>query len=99
MTDKQNKIALFRYGLISHVIHSEHQSRCFKELATKSYDVPYLGMKRFKPGTFKKWLLLFRKYGLDGLKPKPRVDKDTFKSINAELENIIKSFISDYQIV
>ena len=99
MTDKQNKIALFRYGLISHVIHSEHQSRCFRELASKSYDVPYLGIKKFKPGTFKKWLLLFRKYGLDGLKPKPRIDKGTFKSINAELENIIKSFISDYQVI
>lgn len=99
MNDKQNKIALFRYGLISHVIHSGHQSRCFKELAEKSYDVPYLGLKKFKPGTFKKWLLLFRKYGLDGLKPKPRTDKDTFKSISSELENVIKSFISDYQVV
>ena len=47
MNDKQNKIALFRYGLISHVIHSEHQSRCFKELAAKRYDVQYLELKTF----------------------------------------------------
>ncbi len=33
------------------------------------------------------------------MKPKPRFDKDTFKSITLELENIIKSVISDYQII
>ncbi len=99
MNDKANKIALFRYGLISHVIHSEHQAQSFRELASKSHNVPYLGIKKYKAGTFKKWLLLFRKYGLDGLKPKPRMDKDTFKSISTELENIIKSFISEYVVV
>jgi transposase InsO family protein len=43
--------------------------------------------------------MLYRKYGIEGLKPKPRFDKDTFKSINPELENIIKSVLSDYQVI
>jgi len=99
MNDKQEKIALFRYGIIAPVIHGSEQAEYFREMEKKSYEVPYQGLKKFKFATFKKWLLLYRKYGVEGLKPKPRNDKDSFKSINEELENIIKAVISDYRII
>jgi transposase InsO family protein len=44
-------------------------------------------------------LLAYRKYGIEGLKPKRRNDKGDFKCIRVELENIIKTVISDYQPV
>jgi hypothetical protein len=99
MNEKEEKIALFRYGIIAPVIHGNGQAEHFRTMALKHFDVPGMGIKKFKTATFKKWLLLYRKYGVEGLKPKPRFDKDTFKSINPELENIIKSVISDYTIV
>jgi len=99
MKDKQEKIALFRYGIIAPVIHGNNQGEYFRQMEVKHYDVPYQGQKKFKAATFKKWLVLYRKYGVDGLKPQPRIDKGCFKLINSELENIIKSVISDYRII
>src|SRR5205814_9716415 len=99
MKDKDEKIALFRYGIIAPVIHGNDQAKYFRTMEKKSYDVPCQGLKKFKAATFKKWLYLYRKYGIEGLKQKPRNDKGRFKLINTELENIIKSVISDYQII
>jgi putative transposase len=99
MSDKDEKVALFRYGIIAPVIHGSEQAEYFRAMEKKSYEVPYHGLKKFKFATFKKWLFLYRRYGIEGLKPKPRNDKDRFKSITAELENIIKAVIIDYRII
>ena len=99
MTEKEEKISLFRYGIIAPVIHGNEQIEYFREMEKKIYDVPFHGRKKYKVATFKKWLMWYRKYGITGLKPKPRFDKGSFKLIDAELENIIKSVISDYRIV
>lgn len=99
MKDKQEKIAIFRYGIISPVIHGNNQAEYFRQMELKHYDVPGQGLKKFKAATFKKWLHIYRKYGIEGLKQNPRKDKGCFKLINTELENIIKSVISDYRII
>lgn len=99
MKDKEEKIALFRYGIIAPVIHGNNQSEYFREMEQKKFEVPFNGPKKYSLSTFKKWLFAYRKYGIDGLKPKQRFDKNSFKLINEELENIIKGAISDYQPV
>jgi len=67
--DKKQKIAVFRFGIISPVIHGNYknQSRYFKEMARTEYDVPGIGRVKYKWRTFKRWLYRYRKYGFDGL--------------------------------
>ncbi len=82
MKDKQEKIAIFRFGIISPVIHGNNQAEYFRQMEVKHYDVPGQGLKKFKAATFKKWLHIYRKYGIEGLKQNPRKDKGVFKLIN-----------------
>ena len=44
LSEKQ-KIALFKYGIISPVLHdsSKNQTRYFKKMAEKTFDVPGVG--------------------------------------------------------
>ena len=71
------KIALFRFSIIAPVLHdsSMGQTRYFKEMAQKLFDVPVYGRKKFNWKTFKSWLRKYRIEGFDGLKPKIRADK------------------------
>lgn len=98
---KEDKIALFRYGIIAPVIHKEGigQNKYFKEMEQQVFDVPVIGVKKFKKGTFKSWLSAYRKYGIDGLKLKERSDKGRFKRINENIEKNIASVITNYNIV
>ena len=57
--DRRKKIALFKYGLIAPVLSGniDVQMEYFREAAKKEYDVPYLGMRKYKARTFKSWLV------------------------------------------
>jgi transposase InsO family protein len=93
--EKKTKIALFKYGLIAHVLHgnAKVKAKYFREISQKEYDVPYIGRKRFKPGTFKDWLRRYRKFGIDGLIPKERYDKGISRKIDANLAEEIKEAV------
>lgn len=69
----QQKVALFRYALIAPILNETHSQATAKEymasVCGKTYDVPYYGKREFSPDTLKTWLLYYRKYGIDGLKP------------------------------
>jgi transposase InsO family protein len=92
------KIALFRYGIIAPFLHnSTHgQTRHFKEMATKLWDVPSYGRKSFHWKTFKSWLRLYRIAGFDGLKPKIRADKGQARTIDETLKSIICQKLEQY---
>ena len=89
--DKKQEIAVFRFGIISPVIHGnrKNQSNYFKEMASREYDAPGIGKVKYKWKTFVKWLHLYRTYGLDGLLPETRLDKGKSRKINETLKNRI----------
>jgi putative transposase len=64
--DNKQMIAIFRFGIISPVIYGnqKNQAAYFKEMAYKEYDTPLGGKIKYKWRTFKRWLHLYRKYGL-----------------------------------
>lgn len=95
---KKKEIALFKYGLISPVLvgNVAVQMRYFREMAQKDHDVPYLGKKRYKAPTFKKWLKLYRRDGFDALVPKEREDKGQSRKINSQLAIDIKEAVASY---
>lgn len=86
------KIALFRYGIIAPVLHdsTNGQTKYFKQMAQKIFDVPEYGRKKYNWKTFKSWLRSYRISGFDGLKPKTRHDKGRSRIIDQQLENIIR---------
>lgn len=92
------KIALFRYGIIAPVMHDSGrgQTRYFKKMAQKVFDVPVYGRKKFNWKTFKSWLRTYRREGFDGLKPKTRADKGESRSIDDYLDNIIRQKFDEF---
>jgi putative transposase len=92
------QIALFRYGIIAPVLHdsSMGQTRYFKEMAQKVFDVPVYGRKKFNWKTFKSWLWTYRSQGFDGLKPKIRADKGESRIIDDYLAQIISQKFDEF---
>ncbi len=95
--DKDEQIALFRYGIISSVFYKGEDSQIdyFKRISKKVHDVPYLGKKRYKVGTYKSWLRKYRKGGFKAIKPKTRSDKGASRKINEALGAVIKETIEE----
>lgn len=96
--DKDEQIALFRYGLIAPVIYKGQigQIEHFRQASKKKYDVPYLGIKTYKPGTLKSWLKKYREGGFEAMKPKTRSDKGTSRKINDALGSTIKEKVETF---
>ncbi len=64
---KDDKIAIFKYGIIAPVINdsSINQKKYFQKASEREYDFPgKTEMVKFNPRTFKKWLHIYRKNGI-----------------------------------
>lgn len=89
MTDNdREKIALFRFGLISPIINGQvtNQKEYLAKVAAKKHDVPYYGQKEYVPKTISRWLRDYRRGGFNNLKPKRRSDKGKSRIITPELK-------------
>ena len=86
------QIALFRYGIIAPILHdsTNGQTRYFKQMAQKVFDVPIYGRKKYNWKTFKSWLRAYRTAGFDGLKPKTRTDKGSSRMVDDYLAQVIQ---------
>lgn len=95
---KHQDIALFRYRLIAPVLNepSVCQMEYFRKMSQREFEVPHLGQKRYKVGTFKSWLRDYRDGGFDALKPKVRDDKGSSRKIDDELGKIIKERVDTF---
>lgn len=95
---KKLEIATFRYGIIAPVLHGQGtgQMEYFRKMASRPLDVPHVGPKRYAPGTFKSWLRLYRRDGLDGLIPKRRVDAGAVRVITPEMNRRISEILADH---
>lgn len=98
---EREKIALFRYGIIVQVCngHITEQIKYFRQMARKEHDVPIWGKRFYKPGTFKQWLKLYRRYGIEGLMPKCRIDKGQSRKIDEHLAHCIKEILEAYPFI
>jgi transposase InsO family protein len=78
--ERAEQIALFRYGLISDLLHpapDEERRRLYERLrekAAKSYCIPGSRRTRVAVETLRDWLSAYKAGGFDALRPKPRGD-------------------------
>ena len=95
---KRTDIALFRYALIAPVLlqQVDAQTRYFRESVGKELEVPHIGRRKFKAGTLKKWLKLYRRKGFDSLMPKQRADKGIPRKIDTATGETIRTYLARY---
>jgi len=98
--DEQHKkraeeIALFRYGLISDLVHLPPFSKgLYKELnkkAARDHQIPGSTRTKVALETMRDWLKTYRKLGFDGLKPKVRGDVGQSRALPQEVVDLLVS--------
>ena len=88
----KNKIALFRYGLISSLVNNTYQEKSMEEyyrkIASGTYELNGKTIK-IRPSTIKTWYINYKKFGYDGLIPKTRTDLNTSRKLTLEAQQKI----------
>lgn len=84
---QREKIALRKFSLVAPVLNgqTENQKEYFKKLAAEPIDMPHYGLRRYTVKTFEWWLYLYRRHGLEGLKPGYRSDRGKSRRITEEI--------------
>jgi len=100
MTDEtREKIALFRYRLISPVLAepARQQNEYFRTQAQKPHQVPGRDRpRRFAVSTLKRYLKLYRKGGFEALKPKARADRGRPRRLQGEAWEAVKQLCAQH---
>lgn len=93
--NKIKDIEFYRYGIISPVLnHSQVcQNEYFGKLSREGIAIPpgSDNIYHLSLSTFKRWLRQYRRYGLEGLKGKPRSDKGKYRKISPQLLTAIET--------
>ncbi|QOY34233.1 DDE-type integrase/transposase/recombinase [Anaerobacillus isosaccharinicus] len=86
MEDKiREQIALFRYGIIAPLLNGQVEPKGYwVEIEAKSHSIPYYGERKIAAKTVQEWLLHYRRYGFDALKPKKRSDQGNSRRLTPE---------------
>jgi len=93
--ERAEQIALFRYGLISDLVHpaegDEHR-RLYERLrdkAAKSYCIPGSRRTHVAVETLRDWLTAYKAGGFDALRPKPRADIGRARAIPQAVADLL----------
>jgi len=84
--------AVFRYGLISEAtrpLSGEVASQTLAVVAARQHALPDGSLRRFSLATLRAWLRTYQREGLDGLMPKARSDKGTFRVLDEDTAELI----------
>lgn len=86
-TKEREEIALKKFSLIAPVLNGQvpSQKEYFKKLAEKPIEMPHYGVKKYSPKSLEWWLYLYRRHGLEGLKPGYRSDRGKSRRITEEM--------------
>jgi len=83
-TKEREEIALKKFSLIAPVLNGQvpSQKEYFRKLAEKPIEMPHYGVKKYSPKSLEWWLYLYRRHGLEGLKPGYRSNRGKSRHIN-----------------
>jgi len=91
--ERREKIALFRFGLISPLLNRTNLSRgererMVRQVTEKEWEIPGSGRSRIARSTLLRWLRDYQQSGgrLESLEPRPRRDKGSTRCMSPELE-------------
>ena len=94
MDAKAERIALFRYGLISPLVLEAlprgELTRRAQEVAARQYDIPSSQRTSVSVDTLLDWALRYRNGGFEALAPQPRQDRGQSRTITPQLADLIK---------
>ena len=86
---RSQEIALFRYGLISSLLFDALPAGCvekaLKEIASKTYRIPYSSRTKVGISTLRRYLKLYQHDGFDALRPTTRIDRHTPRAFPPEV--------------
>jgi transposase InsO family protein len=92
-SERQKKIALFRFGVITPLIGAKvcirgQREKIINEIISKKWDIPYSSKTSISRATLLNWLRSYEKSAgsLDSLIPKKRADKGKSRLISSEVE-------------
>ena len=89
----REQIALFRYGLIADLLHSDGGKRglsaLLREKATRVYDIPGSRRTRVASETIRDWLMAYRRGGFTALRPQVRSDLGNTRAIPQEIADLL----------
>jgi transposase InsO family protein len=91
--ERVEQIALFRYGLISDLVHPDDDTRCLyerlRDKSAKSYCIPGSRRTRVAVETLRDWLTAYKAGGFDALRPKPRADIGRARAIAQPVADLL----------
>jgi len=92
-------VGLLRHQIISPVLMEtgRGQTKYFRETASREWDVPGRGPRRFSPATMKGWLKRYNKNGFQALLPKAREDVGGFRKVPDERKKNIRRLREQHQ--
>lgn len=100
-TAKQEKIALFRFGIIFPLLDERLQwgdkSRIIREICDQKHDIPYSNREQLSKATVYNWLRRYsRKQRIEDLYPSSRRDKGQFRKLSSESELALRSLRDEH---
>lgn len=101
MTDEQkNKIALFRYGIISELVTGinkyDSKDAYFKAKSEQAWVDMDGNSVKFNEKTIERWYYAYSKYGFDALKPKERNDRGRTRKLDDEIMMVINHYVENH---
>lgn len=99
--EKQQEIALMRYGAIAPLIagldeNYPSKTAFYTEISNKGLVGPDGRVHHYAPATIEKWYLDYQNHGFDALVPKTRADAGTSRKLDDDLQERIRYFKTNY---
>lgn len=99
--EKQQEIALMRYGAIAPLIagldeNYPSKTAFYTEISNKGLVGPGGRVHHYAPATIEKWYLDYQNHGFDALVPKTRADAGTSRKLDDDLQERIRYFKTNY---
>ena len=99
--EKQQKIALMRYGAIAPLVAGlderyPSKSAFYADVSDKGIAGPDGSIHHYAPATIESWYLAYQKHGFDALLPKGRSDAGMSRKLDEELQERIRYFKTSY---
>lgn len=100
-SEKQQEIALMRYGAIAPLIagldeNYPSKTAFYTEISAKGLVGPDGCVHHYAPATIEKWYLDYQNHGFDALVPKGRSDAGMSRKLDDELQERIRYFKMNY---
>lgn len=98
--EEKNRVALFRYGIISELVAGINQYDNKNDYFKTKSEINWIDMDgksvKISEKTIEKWYYSYTKYGFEALKPKGRNDMGRSRKLDDEITMIINHYVENH---